>query len=127
MFSTFISVIKPISSTNCATYRPLEVSASEGYISSVVADNGWGSVNCPWKIIAQPGQTINIIAIDFHPLTSHQNCQKLGIVIDTQSKKETDICRNSHREQHVYLSSGHHMEIQIENTDIKVLLHFKGI
>ena len=123
-----LAVITQKDSMECIDTIPIEISTSEGYISSAVADNGWGTVNCPWKIIAQPGQTINITAIDFHPLTSQQNCQRLGLVKDTQSKKEKQICRNSHREQHVYLSSGHQLEIQIENTDvnIKAMLYFKS-
>ena len=129
--SVFASVIRPADSTQCVTDKRHEVSTSEGYISTTVADNGWGTMNCPWKIIAQPGQTINITAIDFHPLTSQQNCQRLGLVKDTQSKKKKEICKNSQREQHVYMSSGHDIEITMDNdrtqlTPEAFLIHYKG-
>ena len=40
--------------------------SSEGYLSSMVAaQNGYGSVDCPWIITAQEGQRIDITLLDF--------------------------------------------------------------
>jgi len=41
-------------------------SQSEGHLSSrSVSNSGHGSEHCPWRIVAQPGKTIDLYVVDF--------------------------------------------------------------
>ena len=51
---------------------------SVGFISSSLAhDKGWGSMQCPWKLEALPGQNIKVTLIHFSP-RKNQRCHPLG-------------------------------------------------
>ena len=60
----FISVVQP--GSDCSANNPT-LPLPSGYISSntIVAD-GFGSVSCPWKLQALPGQRVNVTLINFN-------------------------------------------------------------
>ena len=121
-----VSVVSPPDSFHCSASRPFEVTANNGYISH--GENVGGTIHCPWQIKAQPGQIVNISAIDSKPQSNQGQCQSVGTIIDLLNKKETTICKNNNRKQHVYLSTGPQVKIQLDavSQDDSFLLYFEG-
>ena len=75
----FLTVVKPLKTDSCnpsvSALLPLPV----GYISSSsVQENGDGSIRCPWKIQAMPGQRVNVTLINFNSINGDPTNKPLG-------------------------------------------------
>ena len=119
----YLSVVSPPSSHQCSASRPYEVTSSSGYIA-----NTENAITCSWLITAQRGQVINVTVIDTKPQANQGHCQSLGSITDLESSKETVICKNNERKQHLYTSSGPKLQIALvtANSDDSFLLHYEG-
>ena len=105
----------------------------EGYISPKAArESNAGSLTCPWQLVAQQGQRINVSIIDFNPVTDAINCIPIAYITDIKSRENRTVCKSNERNQHAYLSTNNTMQIQILTTSESVdyqeefLLHYKG-
>ena len=50
----------------CQNSEAVEVREPEGYLSSLVTmETGCGSLDSPWWVTVQPGQTITLVLLDF--------------------------------------------------------------
>ena len=105
----------------------------EGYISntSPASSSDQDTKQCPWLISALPGQTINVIVIDFQPDQSMEPCLKLGIVRDIVNGHEVAICKSKKREEHLYSTSGPKLKIDFDRDftdkpETHILVHYKG-
>ena len=75
------SLVETGEGTSCYSSGRLDLENSDGYISSVVAeDTGRGTSRCPWVITAGSGQRINITLHDFSAVRqfSHHTTGKHG-------------------------------------------------
>ena len=66
-----------------------ELRDSYGYVSSRVAtEQGVGTIQCPWRIEALPGQSISITVITLGDSAKQHNCHTLWYVckLDCQTR-----------------------------------------
>ena len=64
---------------SCTKNSYIKLESSSGYISSSVATHKiLGSMRCPWRLEAQPGQTISIDIIDFNAMPQSHSCKPIG-------------------------------------------------
>ena len=118
-FNAFFVVVSPPKTVQCSESRPLEVTATTGYISSE-------SVNCPWRLIGQPGQRINITLIDTDPQATPGHCESIGIVRDLRNNKDITVCKSTNRKQHIHYSNGPKLEMQLISESDSFLIYFEG-
>ena len=119
--------------TICTTTASLLVSQSKGYISSAVArDRGCGSMKAPWRIEAEPGQSVNVSLINYTPDQKARSgrCRPLGYIYDVAQNNNMSICDTATTHENVYVSISHIVDIQLL-TDIieehSFLLQYTGI
>lgn len=121
-----IFTVIPVDSDVCRRSKSLKVTANQGYIASVTAQETWcGGSDTPWLIEALPGQRINITLLDFgvqrpeklpqysSSFDSIEVCQKYAVI--KEQTRTTVVCGGRNRYHHEYLSNSNVLEIQIEN------------
>jgi hypothetical protein len=65
----------------CRAGQYTNLQGSYGYISSRLArEQGVGTIQCPWRIEALPGQSISITVISLGDLAKQHSCRTLGYV-----------------------------------------------
>ena len=108
------------------------VSQPQGYISSSVArDRGCGSMNAPWRIEAEPGQSVNVSLINYTPDRKARSgrCRPLGYIYDVAQNNNVSICDTATTHENVYVSISHIVDVQLI-TDIieehSFLLQYTG-
>ena len=122
---TSISV-KPPDVSFCRGSRHVTISDSGGYIASETTRETWcGTPENPWLIEALPGQRVNISLVDFGNRLSKlpeynldyqsiEVCEKYATILEQIPHKEKTVCGGKARHEHIYLSNGNSVEIQIE-------------
>ena len=104
---------EPQNAGSCRKDGHSVLSANEGYISTkIAAEEGWGSLACPWRLDAQQGQQVDISVIDFNP-SDKQNCEPIGYIYDVDSKKNITMCKSNQRNSVIHKSSGKSVMIQL--------------
>ena len=117
--ATFISV-----ETRCNPNKENTVLNKNGYISSTVLDtNGCGSNRSPWRISANPGQTIELELIDFS-VKSHQyslmSCRNIyGFIIERSLGINHTICGGNTRQMSLYQSKTNSIEVYIRPKTVR--------
>lgn len=156
MFICFIfdiSVAK--SSIEDCSHKPghRHLVAGEGYLAGTVlqepALTAALNVACPWKITAQPGQSINISLVNFNatrtaPYSSYGHgsntavgsthrgpCLDVATVMDGDSEESIQLCRHQQRETTVFVSRTHDITVHLPQTSQPhgtglFLLRYKG-
>ena len=75
----YVSVATSDTINSCNQNSFVKLEQSTGYISSAVAHNsGMGSLRCPWRLEALPGQSISITVMDFDPVPNIHSCKPIG-------------------------------------------------
>ena len=63
----------------CQEQSHSSLKQTSGYITSHITEvNGAGSLNCPWRIEALPGQNIIISIISIGDVQESQTCMPMG-------------------------------------------------
>ena len=72
----------------CGMGRYKDLQSSYGYVSSRVArEQGVGTIQCPWRIEALPGQSISISVISLGDPVQQHSCKTLGYVYKSSIPK----------------------------------------
>ena len=121
MVCRFSITVAAIPETDCDMESQVNLTAVEGYISSMVR---WPTdcqrTTTVWSIQASPGQTINITLYDFN-ISSRQTgytgkyrvCTEYGQLYDDASQHTLTICGSEQRQSHVYRSTGSVVTVQV--------------
>ncbi|KAK2165656.1 hypothetical protein LSH36_47g06036 [Paralvinella palmiformis] len=105
------------------TESDLSVTGSEGYLSNLVTqETGCGSIQNPWRVTVQRGQTIRIRLLDFavskrrQGLYSYAQCQIYGEIKERLASglRNITVCGATKREHVVYTSVGNRLEISLK-------------
>jgi len=125
-------------SSSCSTGQHttvgIPVTASNGYLSSLVADStGCGRSRSPWLLSVQRGQTIRMILYDFgiHYRTKSRTAHDSSVTMTTPScvlyailreplsttTHNISICGGLQRHTVVYTSSTHRLEVAMVHGD----------
>ena len=118
----------------CTTSGPLILPQPQGFISSAVArDQGCGSIEAPWRIEAEPSQSVNITLINYTPDQKIRNgiCMPLGYIYDVAQNTNVSICDTATTHVNVYASDiGQTLDIQLitdKTAEHRFLLEYTGI
>ena len=123
-------------SQNCNNQKPLEITATSGYLASVVtAETGRGSENCPWLIRGVEGQTLNVTLLDFGVWS--RNTDVSSCLVYAKLKSSTMpaglmICGTATTEVQIYSNKGKQdLTIEVFNSTaspdpVYFLIHFQG-
>ncbi|KAK2146945.1 hypothetical protein LSH36_577g02040 [Paralvinella palmiformis] len=107
----------------CENSEAVEVRESAGYLSSLVTmETGCGSLDSPWWVTVQPGQTITLSLLDFD-VREEQGA----------SQSTETVCAGNTRERLVFTSSSNRLEVRLvtgseqsERRDSHFLLRFEA-
>ena len=131
----------PKSASICREVERSSVAVSSaggrGFLSSLIAqEKGAGGVTCPWLILLQPGQRINLTLLDFGVASRYErgatDCQIYAVIRDLTSRAEMTICGGFRRERSVYVSEGRGIEILLhtygeDTIPIHYIITYEGI
>ena len=123
-------------SSDCRRHRHSKINlSSNGYIASATASGTSGHINsnCPWRLIAQPGQRINLTLYDFS-LFDQKNkkekalsvCKRYAVVTERPGR-ESPICGGLERVRSVYLSSGYELDVRLFSDGARFLMHYQAV
>ena len=77
--SITVSVATTADDYPCTKKSFIKLKAASGYITTDLAHRkGWGSITCPWRVEAQPGQSISITLINFGAELNGHTCKPIG-------------------------------------------------
>lgn len=145
IFHCFILVcclVVHLGEDSCAQKEIHVDSSSEGYISSVIAEQTSCGANDlrPWIITVSPGQLINITLFDFSSNVSDSLneqyppvCKVYATIRENQDSRSlaTTVCGFIGRITPVYLSSSHQVQIRLMSSSSgakpRYLLHYQGM
>lgn len=129
-------VVMPKPHEMCIPSEKYVLTENSGYLaSSTTAENKIGSSDCPWKIVAKPGQSINLTVYNFAtaPISSSDPriCYQLADIIDGKSKPRTHTeCEEGHRISKMYVSKTNEVEISLhshKNVEVHFLIGYQII
>jgi len=82
----------------CENNMERHFTATSGYLTSLSArhSSGLGSPNCPWSILAPPGQRINMTMLDFTPLNTVVSQSIVSSRLSSQISQRYQEQQNSH-------------------------------
>ena len=96
----------------CAAARGIETSVPSGYISSLHAGIGAGSVgvasrSCPLHIHAKEGQFVNLTLYNFGQYydLGRDRCPYYAIVEEREHTRNISLCKAGYRKSHLYKST----------------------
>lgn len=98
-----------------------------GWLSSDIINTGEsGHDTCPWRILASPGQKVNLTLFDFSIWQHKQDvnntrgwtmCQRYATISERGGIRETPICGGDNRIRNIYISASNFVEIQLMNSE----------
>lgn len=105
----------------CGRSRPLQITGSHGFISSAIADEtGFGTVMCPWLIMAQPGQQLQLTLYNFVPPTPPSKdantgrfCDKYVAVKEDNDVRNISSCVGDARDKVIFTSDSNVVELGV--------------
>jgi hypothetical protein len=108
----------------CKSSSYVKIQTDSGYLASSVTQlTGCGSVDCPWRIEARPGQRINLTLFDFSKLTAEPEgrfyandaqCTLYASIKDRVADISHDVCRGTSRVKHQLLTDSHSIEVAMK-------------
>lgn len=150
----FFFAVESAACQTCAKMGVAKLTLPSAYIGSVVTaesptPNACGSVNCPWLIEVQSGQTINITLFDFameqrgsppgtsvgagsESFVSKESCFRYANVKELPNPKMVPVCGGLGRSQLVYSSVTNTVEIHIVSAEVfsrkgQFVFYYEGI
>lgn len=118
--------------SQCISPEKVKVVKKPGYIASVTSSStSCGLHGSPWILEAEPGQTVSLSLTDFNwkPDPSAECTVKYGYVLDMKNDDVISICGGGERQRDLYQSSGHGVQIVLEEAVVKrfhFILKFSG-
>ena len=142
----FISVVTGKGQA-CRGGEHVTVTSQHGYLAKVITvKTQHGSADCPWKLRASPGQTLNITLWDFAVTPSYSLspssyndgspigvCHVTAVIRERPLARGHTVCGGEQRIKHVFTSQTNEVDIRIlggnsnaENNAQYFLLEFQG-
>ena len=104
----------------CQSHHHIKLNKSKGYIATVeTEEHGFGSAECPWNIVVNPGQRINITLYNFarHTVTTTGDarpdvCYEIGEIREKSDRKRVTLCDALGRQTSIYVSKTNSVSLQ---------------
>lgn len=100
----------------------IPLNTSTGYITSALPQKTRGTMTtCPWRILAQKGQRINVTLFDFSLMSNMGRsdlCKVYVIIHEARVGADVTVCGGERRQKVIYVSEGHEIEIQIVGINV---------
>ena len=120
--SRLVFAVATAEADKCQSTGRINLTNRQGYISNAITEmSGCGSSVAPWRVVGEPGQTIELHLIDFAASPSYKaqhddverQCPVYATIREDGVTVGQTICGGRTKDRHIYTSVGNVLDIEI--------------